>query len=130
MQTGGAMKKILLLDDNADIVQIVEEVLSYEHFDVKSLNSVNGFMEAANAYMPDLIILDFRLDGTNGGQLCQKIRREPELRQTPIIIFSAYTEPGLDFKVFGCDAFIAKPFDLEQLVETINNLTDPQEIND
>ena len=120
------MKKILLLDDNLDIVQIVEEVLSYEHFEVKSLSTATGFLSAALAYHPDLIILDFRLDGANGGVLCQDIRKDPRLQQTPIIIFSAYTEPGMDFKEFGCDAFIAKPFDLEQLVGTVKGLTDSQ----
>jgi CheY-like chemotaxis protein len=116
------MKKILLLDDDLDIVQIVEEVLAYEQYKVKSSMQCTGFLSTAEHFQPDVILLDYRLADGSGGELCRTIKSHPTLHNIPVIIFSAYTQPGLDFNVYGCDAIIAKPFDLDNLVETINNL--------
>ena len=123
------MKKILLLDDSLDIIQIVEEVLSYEHFKVKSLTDTQKFFEIVESFAPELIILDYKLSDESGGEICRKIKADPDLKDIPVIIFSAYTQPGLDFKAFGCDAFIAKPFDLQELVDTISELLTEKYVN-
>ncbi|MBD1364517.1 response regulator [Mucilaginibacter sp. ZT4R22] len=116
------MKKILLLDDNLDIVQIVEEVLAYDNYDVKSVVTSAGFLPLAEQFQPDLIILDYRLSDGNGGEICQTIKAHPQFLHIPVVIFSAYTQPGLDLKVYGCDAVISKPFDLEDLLEVVKRL--------
>ena len=116
------MKKVLLVDDNPDIVEIVEEVLSYEGFEVKPLMSSNGLLETAEVYEPDLVLLDYRLGDGNGGELCRQLKAHPDLKHIPVIIFSAYLRPDADFSDFGCDNVIAKPFDLEVLVNTVQRL--------
>ena len=117
------MKKILLLDDNLDILQVVEEVLHYEHFDVKTTTSSYHFIKLAKQHLPDLIILDYRLADGNGGELCHAIKADPALMHIPVILFSAYISPGLNFFDFGCDEVIAKPFDLDTLLEKVQRLT-------
>lgn len=118
------MKKILLLDDNLDIVQIVEEVLAYENFEVKSATKSLGFLPLVEQYNPDMIILDYRLQDGNGGEVCHAIKQHPRFKHIPIIIFTAYMQPGLDLAKYGCNAVISKPFDLDNLVDTIKNLID------
>jgi DNA-binding response OmpR family regulator len=116
------MKKILLLDDNLDILQIVEEVFLYERYGVKSTMQCVGFLELAEQYLPDLIIMDYRLSDGNGGELCRKIKAHAELKHIPVIIFTAYIQPGLEMREFGCDDVIAKPFNLDDLLATVSNI--------
>lgn len=117
------MKKILLLDDNLDIVEIVEEVLTYEHYEVKSITKSSDFMRLAESFHPDLIILDYKLGDGNGGELCRELKAHPNLGHIPVIIFSAYLKPDTNFRDFGCDAVINKPFDLVELLQTVEQLT-------
>lgn len=116
------MKKILLLDDNLDIVQIVEEVLTYEGYEVKSTLQCAGFLNLLESYAADLVIVDYRLADGNGGELCREIKSHPTLNVIPVILFTAYMQPGLDLTSFGCDAVIEKPFDLQYLLATVQGL--------
>ncbi|MCC8425662.1 PleD family two-component system response regulator [Mucilaginibacter sp. UR6-11] len=115
-------KRILILDDNQDILDIVHETLSYEKFDVKSTSSGEEVMDMVEDFSPDLVILDFRVAGINGGELCKQIKCHPEYKDVPVIIFSAYINHDDELFGYGCDAVINKPFDLTELVEKVNSL--------
>jgi CheY-like chemotaxis protein len=117
------MKKILLLDDNQDILEIVEEVLSYEQFDVLSQRDDANIMRIAEDFNHDLILTDYRLGSANGGELCLQFKANPRLGDVPVVIFSAYIHQNMDFSKYGCDAVIEKPFNLDDLTQTINKLT-------
>lgn len=116
------LKKILVLDDNQDILDIVHETLAYEKFEVKSTTQSNEVIPLMYDFKPDLVILDYRVSGTNGGDLCKAIKTHPEFNSTPVIIFSAYINRDDELFAYGCDAIINKPFDLNELVEKVNNL--------
>jgi CheY-like chemotaxis protein len=73
-------------------------------------------------FSPDLVILDYRVAGENGGEICKQIKSSPEFNDIPVIIFSAYINHNDEVLAYGCDAIINKPFDLIELIETINNL--------
>jgi two-component system response regulator VicR len=115
-------KRILILDDNLDILDIVHETLTYEHFDVKSTGESADVIPLVESFKPDLVILDYRVAGTNGGELCRQIKSHPDFSNTPVIIFSAYINHQDELFAYGCDAIINKPFDLNELVEKVNNL--------
>jgi DNA-binding response OmpR family regulator len=70
-------KRILILDDNQDILEIVHETLSYEKFDVKSTSSGADVMPMLAEFGADLVILDYRVAGINGGELCKQIKMSP-----------------------------------------------------
>jgi len=116
------LKRILILDDNQDILEIVHETLEYEQFDVKSTGDGTDVMPLVEAFNPDLVILDYRVAGTNGGELCRQIKAHPKFGEIPVIIFSAYINHQADLFAYGCDAIINKPFDLTELVEKVNSL--------
>ncbi|MFI5159804.1 MAG: response regulator transcription factor [Sphingobacteriales bacterium] len=116
------MKKILVLDDNLDILNVVEEALAYEHFTVKALSSSAGFMQIILDFLPDLVLLDYRLADGNGGKLCRQIKTHAKLNHIPVVIFTAYPFKDTEIKETSCDAVIAKPFDLEEFFEKINSL--------
>jgi len=115
-------KRILILDDNQDILDIVHETLSYEKFDVKSISVGAEVMPTVESFLPNLVILDYRVAGINGGELCRQIKCHPKFKDTPVIIFSAYINHDDELFGYGCDAVINKPFDLSELVEKVNNL--------
>lgn len=115
-------KRILLLDDNQDILDIVHETLSYEGFDVNSTSESVDVIPMVEKFSPDLLILDYRVSGTNGGELCRQIKSHPRFKHVPVIIFSAYVNHADELFAYGCDAIINKPFDLTELVEKVNGL--------
>ena len=116
------LKRILILDDNQDILEIVHETLAYEQFDVKSTGDGTHVMPLVEEFNPDLVILDYRVAGTNGGEICRQIKAHPQFGEIPVIIFSAYINHQADLFAYGCDAIINKPFDLTELVEKVNSL--------
>jgi len=116
------MRKVLVLDDNADILEVVTEVLRYEQFEVRAISSAPELLPLAEFFRPDLVLLDLRLADGHGGDLCRQIKSHPTLNQPPVVIFTAYPFGG-SLGVYGCDAVIHKPFDLEYLVNTVTELT-------
>ncbi|MDN3549465.1 MAG: response regulator [Mucilaginibacter sp.] len=115
-------KRILVLDDNQDILDIVHETLTYEQFEVKSTSNSLDVLPLMDQFTPDLVILDYRVAGTTGGEICKSIKLHPKFCNTPVIIFSAYLNNDDHLLNYGCDGIINKPFDLSELVEKVNNL--------
>ncbi|HTD42118.1 MAG TPA: response regulator [Mucilaginibacter sp.] len=116
------LKRILVLDDNQDILDVVHETLSYEKFEVKSTADSNKVMALIKEFTPDLVILDYRVAGENGGEICRRIKSHPEYYDIPVIIFSAYISHNDEIMAYGCDAIISKPFDLVELIKKVNDL--------
>ncbi|MCO5949708.1 response regulator [Mucilaginibacter flavidus] len=115
-------KRILVLDDNQDILDIVHETLTYEDFEVQGTSRSDAVIAMAETFNPDLVILDYRVAGVNGGELCLQIKSHPQFKDVPVIIYSAYVNNNNELLAYGCDAIINKPFDLTELVEKVNNL--------
>ena len=116
------LKRILVLDDNQDILDIVNETLRYEQFEVQGTTQGNAVIPMMEELTPDLVILDYRVADTNGGEICQKIKTHPKFNNIPVIIFSAYINRDNELFAYGCDAVINKPFDLTELVEKVQRL--------
>jgi CheY-like chemotaxis protein len=116
------LKRVLVLDDNQDILEVVDEALSYEQFEVKSISESDKVMPLLEIFNPDLVILDYRVAGKNGGEICRQIKSHPEYNDIPVIIFSAYINHDEEIFAYGCDAVINKPFDLVELIKKVNDL--------
>jgi DNA-binding response OmpR family regulator len=114
-------KRILVLDDDAATLDIVKEVLSYEKFEVKVTSDSDNFIEAVKTYRPHLLILDYKHHGPKGDELCRQVKNHKSLFDIPVIICSAYIRPD-EILTCGCDAIIAKPFGLTELIEKVNGL--------
>jgi DNA-binding response OmpR family regulator len=116
------LKRVLVLDDNQDILEVVHETLSYEQFEVKSVSESAQVIPLLKTFNPDLVILDYRVAGENGGEICRQIKSHPEFSDVPVIIFSAYINHDDEIFSYGCDAVINKPFDLTELINKVNDL--------
>lgn len=121
-------KKILIIDDNQDILDIVQETLTYENFEVFAKSEADNALEVVRAFNPDLVILDYRLGSVTGGDICLQLKSVPEFSNLPVIIFSAYVNNSHDLYEYGCDAIIDKPFDLTELIGKVNNLVYPETV--
>jgi DNA-binding response OmpR family regulator len=117
-------RKILIVEDDADILGVVKELLENEGYQVKGLNYTESIIKSVNEHQPDMVILDFLLPGVNGGELCFEIKSHPETAYLPVIMFSGYPRVLESLGNFGADAFIPKPFDISYLLQTVNNCFD------
>jgi DNA-binding response OmpR family regulator len=112
-------KRILILDDHPAILEVVTEALLYEQFEVLSISLGSQLMDAIREFGPELVLLDYKLADTNGGDLCKALKETPEYYHIPVIIFSAYFTPADKTNPGGCDGILYKPFDLETLLATV-----------
>jgi len=106
-----AKEKILVVDDEEDILELVRYNLSKQRYQVVSALSGEIALEKARAEHPDLILLDLMLPGLDGLTVCRELRRDPETSNTPIIMLTAKGEEadivvGLEL---GADDYIVKP---------------------
>jgi DNA-binding response OmpR family regulator len=114
------MKKVLIVDDNSDILWVVETILKRYGFDVLSTLKGEDVMAETKKYNPQLILLDVFLSGIDGIEVCNTLKSTPETKNIPIIMFSAHTNSQDLMKFCKADDFVAKPFDSNELVKKIN----------
>jgi DNA-binding response OmpR family regulator len=111
------MKKILLVDDDEDILDIIESILKLNGFDVQTHSSNVDVSEIVKWNYPNLILLDIRFFGKLGTEICKELKQTYDI---PVILISADTKRGNEFELCKADAFIQKPFKIKHLVDTIN----------
>jgi Response regulators consisting of a CheY-like receiver domain and a winged-helix DNA-binding domain len=114
------MKKVLIVDDNSDILWVVETILKRYGFDVLSTLKGEEVLAKTKKYNPQLILLDVFLSGIDGIEVCNTLKSTPETKDIPIIMFSAHTNSQDLMKFCKADDFVAKPFDSNELVKKIN----------
>lgn len=115
-------KRLLIIDNDVDVLNVMQEALIYEGFEVKVLEEVNNIFETIDDYQPDLIMIDYILNGINGGEICHEIKVSPQTSHIPVVIVSAYSKVILSLGNYHSDAFLAKPFGLDELVKLVNGL--------
>lgn len=113
-----AKQKILIVDDDNNIAELISLYLTKECFDTKIVNDGEEALKAFEQYSPNLILLDLMLPGIDGYQVCREVRAKANV---PIIMLSAKGEIfdkvlGLEL---GADDYIMKPFDSKELVARV-----------
>ena len=114
------MKRVLIVDDNSDILWVVETILKRYGFDVITTLKGEEVMDKTEEYNPQLILLDVFLSGIDGIEVCNTLKSNPLTKDIPIIMFSAHTNYHDIMKFCKADDFVAKPFDSNELVKKIN----------
>lgn len=114
------MKKVLVVDDNNDILWVVATILKRYGFDVMTTLRGEEVLDKTINFCPQLILLDVFLSGVDGIEVCNTLKSKPETKDIPIIMFSAHTNFSDIKKFCKADDFVAKPFDTNELVKKIN----------
>jgi DNA-binding response OmpR family regulator len=112
-------KKILVIDDDPVILQGIMIVLKDAGYVVESSTRGDVACKKAIDCKPDLIVLDVMLIGIDGRTLVKELRSKKETKKIPIVMISASENVEKDVYKYGADDFIPKPFNSEQLLDTI-----------
>jgi two-component system alkaline phosphatase synthesis response regulator PhoP len=118
------MKKILVVDDEPDIVDLVSRQLHKEGFRVLAGADADDALRLARLERPDLIILDLMLPGMDGLSVCRILKEDPRTRTIPIIMLTAKAEDndrivGLEM---GADDYVTKPFNLKEVTARVKSV--------
>jgi len=121
-------KRILVVDDEMYIVNILDFTLAGEGWEVISANNGEDALRTLLKFEPDLVILDVMMPRIDGVEVCRAIKAREESANTPVILLSAKDrdkdrEEGLEA---GADLYLTKPFSPKKLVQEIRNLMNPQ----
>ena len=111
-------KRILVVDDDPGIGDMLREMLSDAGYEAEIEVNGQDVQQMAEPF-PDLLILDIRLSGTNGRTICEQLKRQPATRHIPIIILSAHKDTRQIAREAGADDFLAKPFDMGDLLSLV-----------
>lgn len=108
-------KKVLILDDDLDILQICTIVLKKKGFDVLTINNSNQVIEQVKSYQPDVILMDNWIPGPGGIEATRSLKLKPETQDIPVIFFSANSNVTQLAQEARADYFLQKPFDISEL---------------
>ena len=121
-------EKILIVDDEPDIVELLAHNLTANGYEV--LTAANGLeaLNKARRYLPDLILLDLMLEGIDGYSVCEILRRQPSTSSVPVIMITALAGQiaRANGIAAGADDFVTKPFSPQEVVSRVKRLLEIQ----
>lgn len=119
------MKRVLIVEDQADIRKLIRMTLEFEPYEIhEAANGTDG-LQMAITVQPDLILLDVMMPGDlDGLQVCARVRALPALQATRVVLLTArgQTQDRDAGQEAGADEYLIKPFSPLQLIETIERL--------
>jgi DNA-binding response OmpR family regulator len=118
------MKRILIIDDSRDLLEAMTMFLELKNYKVKTLTDCDDIIQVVKEYDPDLVIVDVFLSGEDGREICKKLKQYDETKHLCIILLSGSSEILRNHKEYGADSFIEKPFDVNYLLEKIQDALD------
>jgi DNA-binding response OmpR family regulator len=115
------MRRILAVDDDKDILEVLQYILEDSGYEVVTLADGHYLFDKIKESQPDLILLDIMLGNLDGRELCRDVKTRIETHNIPVILISASHEVSKALSQTGApDDFIAKPFDIDDLLGSIN----------
>lgn len=128
-------KMILVLDDDPDICAMIKMVLDYHGFPSTDADTEESAEKIISTMPIDLIIMDMLLSGSDGSDICKKLKQDPKKSSIPILMFSAHPNARAICLAAGADDFISKPFEMNDLLDKVGfflekeNIKEDQNIN-
>jgi len=116
-------KRILVVDDDQDILEILGLILEDDGYEVV-LSNTGVSVEQVDSLNPDLVLLDERISGfeKRGNEICAEIRQVYKSNELPVILISAERDVQSLSKICGANKFIKKPFDIEDMLHVIRGV--------
>ncbi len=113
--------KVLVIDDEPEITEIIEAFLSNAGYDVQVENSAVEGLAKARSYKPDVVLLDIMMPVMDGYEVCSQLKKDPQTSNIPVLFLTgkdAKDDAGMSFQSGG-DLFIKKPFSCERLLNMV-----------
>jgi DNA-binding response OmpR family regulator len=116
--------RIAYVDDDIELTRLVSGALSEEGYEILVENDGESGLEMILVEQPDLIMLDVMMPGLTGWEICKYIRSKPDWANTPILMLTGIGERmnAMTAPLYGADAHLDKPFDIDEVVETVRQL--------
>ncbi len=115
-------KKILVVDDEPDILEFLQIILQEEGYNVTITDKAEYLEKLNGSGLPNLILLDMLLSGKDGREIVKYLKSQEKTRHIPIIMFSAHPSAEERARKAGADDFVSKPFDIDVLLNKITFL--------
>lgn len=117
-------KKVLIADDEPDILEIISYNLSKEGYNIQTAKDGSEAIDKAKQFKPDLIILDIMMPRKTGVEVCEYLRTQPDFQETLIIFLTALSDEASHIKGLetGADDYVSKPISPKVLVSRVNAL--------
>ena len=117
-------KTIFIADDESGLVSTLKSRLEFEGFKVATAPDGKAALERIPEEMPDLLFLDIMMPAVNGYQVCRELKGNPDTSSIPILMLTAKSQESDKFwgKEAGADAYVTKPFDMDELIGEIRGL--------
>ena len=117
-------KRVLVVDDEPSVVRVLRSALELEGFGVSTAANGAECLLAAEANLPDLIVLDLNMPVMDGFQTLRVLRDKPETRSIPVIVLTARVEDAdvVQALMTGADLYLMKPFEAPELLAAVNRL--------
>ncbi|HVP38649.1 MAG TPA: response regulator transcription factor [Candidatus Saccharimonadales bacterium] len=118
------MSRILLVDDDPELLQVLSLRLQQDGYDVATANTGDQAIAEASRRPPDLMVLDLGMPRGNGFKVLERVRASVRTAATPVIVLTGNLEPAFEIRArkAGADEFLHKPTELADLVATIQKL--------
>lgn len=114
--------KILVVDDDSGIGEMLKTLLEYYKYEVTVTPKPEETERLIIEKEIDLVLLDMLISGVNGTDVCARLRENEETKETPVLMMSALHDAGIKCREAGANDFIAKPFEMEDLIVKINEV--------
>ncbi|MEJ2757022.1 MAG: response regulator [Anaerolineales bacterium] len=116
------MTKVLLIEDDATMISLLETLLEIEGFEVKKIDDYDTVLDDAKAEIPDIVLMDIHLGEANGLEILQEMREDPDYQSVKVIMSSGMDYSSQSMKA-GANDFIMKPYMPDELLDKIQQLT-------
>jgi CheY-like chemotaxis protein len=113
-------KRILILDDDADILDILTLLLRDDGYEIQTLASGEKVLEAIGSFHPDLVLMDVMLANMDGRTICRQLKANNDTKAIPVVLISGTHDLASSLSQQGApNDFVAKPFDIDYLLRII-----------
>jgi two-component system cell cycle response regulator DivK len=116
------IKKIVIFDDDEDILSICCYILEEQGWEVHTFTDCNNIVDKVSGVSPDVILMDNWIPDAGGIIATQTLKKDDQLKNIPVVYFSANSDIQLLADHAGAETYLAKPFDLEELERVIKTV--------
>ncbi len=116
------MKKLLIVDDEEDLLYSMELLLTKFGYKVKTARSYETLLPIVYSFQPDILVLDVMLGKEDGRDICKLLKENPITKEICIMLFSASPEKGKNYQDYLADGWLDKPFDPDSIASKLDSL--------
>jgi len=113
------MTRILIIDDEEDVLVPLAALLQKKGYQVATISRGSIALKTVDVFKPDIILLDVKLDDFDGRDICWQLKAGNKTKHIKILLCSAYVSKKDEYKEYGADDFLGKPFSFKDLLKKI-----------